>query len=87
VNDTTTANQTIDWLLQHFEVSTVDKATLIHARKLRLKDFEDAVVTSVAVRDKRDLIISRNTADFSTSPIKAISPTDFLKIIHARKKV
>jgi len=85
--DAATANQTVDWLLQHFEVSAVDKATLLQARKLKLKDFEDAVVASVAVRDKCDLIISRNTADFSTSPIKAISPANFLEILRVWKKV
>jgi predicted nucleic acid-binding protein len=85
--DTATANQTVDWLLEHFEVSAVDKATLLHARKLKLKDFEDAVVASIAVRDSCDYIISRNAMDFSASPIKTISPTDFLKIFQARKKV
>jgi predicted nucleic acid-binding protein len=85
--DTATASQTVDWLLQHFEVSAVDKSTLLHARKLKLKDFEDAVVASVAVQDGCDFIISRNAMDFSASPVKAISPADFLKIIHARKKV
>jgi predicted nucleic acid-binding protein len=79
--DTATANQTVDWLLQHFEVPAVDKSTLLDARKLKLKDFEDAVVASVAVRDVCDYIISRNAADFSASPVKAISPADILKIL------
>jgi predicted nucleic acid-binding protein len=79
--DTATANQTVDWLLQHFEVPAVDKRTLLDARKLKLKDFEDAVVASVAVRDGCDYIISRNAADFSASPVKAIPPADILKIL------
>jgi predicted nucleic acid-binding protein len=84
--DTATASQTMDWLLQHFDVPMADKNTLLHARKLKLKDFEDAVVASVAVRDKCDCIISRNAMDFSASPVKTISPADFLKILYARKK-
>ncbi len=84
--DTVTASQTVDWLLQHFDVPMADKTTLLHARKLKLKDFEDAVVASVAVRDKCDFIISRNAADFSASPVKAISPADFLAILHPKKK-
>lgn len=43
-NDTATADQTVDWLLRHFKVPAVDKFTLIRARSLKLKDFEDAVV-------------------------------------------
>jgi predicted nucleic acid-binding protein len=85
--NTTAACQTVDWLLQHFEVPTVDKTTLIHARKLKLKDFEDAVVASVAVRNMCDYIISRNVADFSASPVKAISPADFLKNFDVWKKM
>jgi len=85
--DTATASQTVDWLLQHFEVPAVDKTTLLHARKLKLKDFEDAVVASVAVRDVCDYVISRNAADFSVSPVKAISPTNFLIVLHSQKKV
>ena len=84
--DTTTAGHAVDWLLQHFDVPMADKGTLLHARKLKLKDFEDAVVASVAVRDGCDFIISRNAVDFSVSPIKAISPVDFLAILHSKKK-
>jgi predicted nucleic acid-binding protein len=83
--DTATANQTVDWLLQHFNVPMADKAILVQARSLPLNDFEDAVVASVAVRDQCDFIISRNVADFSVSPVKAISPTDFLAILHPKK--
>jgi len=85
--DTATANKTVDWLLQHFNVPIADKGTLLHARKLKLKDFEDAVVASVAAREVCDYIISRNSADFSDSPVEAISPAEFLKNLHARKKV
>jgi len=85
--DTATASQTVDWLLKHFDVPMADKHTLLHARSLKLKDFEDAVVASVAARHGCDFIVSRNAVDFSASPAKAISPADFLKILSARKKV
>ena len=83
---TSTANQTVDWLLKHFDVPEADKNTLLQARKLKLGDFEDAVVASVAARRGCDFIVSRNAADFSTSPVKAISPADFLKLLPVRKK-
>ncbi len=71
---------------QHFDVPMADKATLLHARKLKLKDFEDAVVASVAARHGCDFIISRNAVDFSGSPVKTISPSGFLTILHPKKK-
>ena len=82
-----TASQTVDWLFQHFEIPAVNKNTLVEARRLGLKDFEDAVVASVAAQQGCDWIVSRNAVDFSASPVKAISPADFLKILHAQKKV
>jgi len=84
--DTAIASQTVDWLLQHFDVPIADKNTLLHARKLNLKDFEDAVVASVAARHEREFIVSQNVVDFSTSPVKAISPADYLAILHPKKK-
>jgi predicted nucleic acid-binding protein len=83
--DTAAASQTVDWLLKHFDVPMADKRTLVHARSLKLEDFEDAVVVSVAARHKCDFIVSRNAADFAGSPIKAISPAEFLKILHPEK--
>ena len=37
------AEQTVDWLLAHFEVAVADKTILLRARQLPLADFEDAV--------------------------------------------
>lgn len=83
--NTSTANQTVDWLLQHFEIPAADKAILMHARTLQFSDFEDAVVAAIAAKYGCDYIVSRNAADFNSSPIKAISPADFLQILQTRK--
>jgi predicted nucleic acid-binding protein len=40
------AAQSIDWLLQHFEVAAADKRVLVQARALPMNDFEDAVFAS-----------------------------------------
>ena len=42
-------------------------------------DFEDAVLTETAKREKFDLILTRNVKDFVKSEIKAVSPSDFLE--------
>jgi hypothetical protein len=52
-----------------------------------LKDFEDAVVASVAARQGCDVIVSRNAVDFSASPVRAISPADFLKMFDAQRNI
>lgn len=76
------ADQTIDWLLAHFDVAVADKAVLLHARQLPLADFEDAVVASLAQASQCDHVVTRNVSDFVGSPIPALTPTDFL-LIHS----
>jgi predicted nucleic acid-binding protein len=72
------ADQTIDWLLAHFEVAVADKSVLRRARQLSLADFEDAVVASLAEAGRCDHVVTRNVSDFACSPVSALTPTDFL---------
>ena len=72
------AEQTVDWLLAHFEVAIADKAVLRRARQLPLADFEDAVVASLAQAGQCDHVVTRNVSDFAGSPVPALTPTDFL---------
>jgi predicted nucleic acid-binding protein len=50
------------------------------AIKLEFSDFEDAVICATAIREKANYILTRNTEDFAKSPVKAITPADFLKL-------
>jgi hypothetical protein len=75
------ANQTIDGLLAGFEIHSTDKTNFKRARQLPLKDFEDAVVASVAEATGSEYIVTRNVADFAGSPVPAITPTEFLEAI------
>jgi hypothetical protein len=75
------ADQTVDWLLSHFEVGAADKAILRRARQMSLADFEDAVVSSVAEAAHCDYVVTRNVSDFTGSPVPAITPTDFLAVL------
>ena len=45
-----------------------------------MSDFEDALVASIAERCQMEYIITRNTKDYTESPVKAITPEDFLKL-------
>ena len=81
---TAAANQTVDWLLEYFDVPSADKSVLVRARALLLRDFEDAVVASVAEKHQCDYIVTRNVPDFAGSPISAVSPNDFVRLIRNR---
>ena len=45
------------------------------------EDIEDRLQVECAREVNADYIITRNITDFSTSPIKAILPTDFLDMV------
>ncbi len=78
-----TANQTVEWMLSHFEIGGADKATFQNARQLPVNDFEDAVVASVARSANCDYIVTLNVSDFAGSPVPAVTPADFLKLFAA----
>jgi predicted nucleic acid-binding protein len=50
------------------------------AIRLNFSDFEDGVVAATAARENADYLITRNTNDFTKSPVPAMSPADFLKL-------
>ena len=76
---TTLANETIDGLLADFDIHPVSKPDFQRARQMPLKDFEDAVVAAVAEAGGSQYIVTRNGADFSGSPVPAITPAEFLE--------
>ena len=51
---------------------------LYSAKKLEFSDFEDAVVSTIAQRERAEYIITRNKDDFSKSIVPAVTPTEFL---------
>jgi predicted nucleic acid-binding protein len=72
------ADETVDWLLDRFEVASCDKAVFLRARLLAFRDFEDAVLAALAEREKCAAVVTRNTADFASSPVSAVTPSEFL---------
>ena len=52
-----------------------------NAFSLPIRDFEDAVITSVAEAIAAQYIVTNNTKHFLHSPIPAISSEDFLNIV------
>ena len=72
------ADTLVDWVLAHLEIVPQDRAQFIRARNLRFDDFEDAALASAAEAAGCKLIITRNVADFGTSPVPAVTPEEFL---------
>ena len=72
------AEAAMDRVLRHFQIGNLEAAGWQKARRLPFTDFEDAVVATVAEATASTFIVTRNTDDFSGSPVPAITPSDFL---------
>lgn len=72
------ANEVVDWLCRQFEIGTAGRQEFMRARGLHLADFEDAVVCAIAEACGCNGIVTRNLGDFTGSPVRPISPQEFL---------
>jgi len=63
------ANEVIDIMLTSFTVAPISQKTFRRARELNAVDFEDSVVMAIT---------TRNSKDFLKSPIRTLSPSEFL---------
>ena len=68
-------------LLQNLHVARVTDDVIRAALQSFMIDFEDAVTSEAAKVAGAEIIVTRNTSDFTTSSIPAILPEEFLKII------
>jgi predicted nucleic acid-binding protein len=53
---------------------------LLRAIELPMTDFEDAMIVALAESAGATHIVTRNTADFRKSPVKAVTPEDFVRL-------
>lgn len=68
-------------LIELLEIITVGREQCLDALELPMTDFEDALLASCAKTWDASCIVTRNIKDFVDSPIKALSPSDFVKNI------
>ncbi len=72
------ADELVDWLCGQFEIGAAGRRVFMRARGLPFADFEDAVVCAVAEVCGCDGIVTRNLGDFIRSPVRPLSPEEFL---------
>jgi predicted nucleic acid-binding protein len=76
-----TAKEAIKHMLQIYCVATVTDTDIYHALDLTWDDFEDSVPFTVGESLSADYIVTRNTQDFSSSHIPAVTPEQFMQIL------
>jgi predicted nucleic acid-binding protein len=73
------AREFIADLLRFVIVASGGTSVVRHALTLPMGDFEDALQVAAALTGDAQFIITRNLADYRSSPLMALTPTSFLK--------
>jgi predicted nucleic acid-binding protein len=68
----------VQTLLTSVTLSDVLAKDVTDSFNLPMSDFEDALLAQCAKRLRTDYIVTRNIEDFINSPVKPITPDDFL---------
>lgn len=76
--NTKRADELVDWLCNRLEIGTAGRQEFARARGLPIADFEDAVACAIAEVCGCDAIVTRNLGDFARSPLRSMSPQEFL---------
>lgn len=79
IQDKSQLTQTVQNLLGIVDIADTLKSDILKAFQLAFDDYEDAVQARCARRIKADYIITRNTSDFTHSPVPVRTPESFLK--------
>lgn len=72
-------------LLRMVEVASTGTADARRALELPMADLEDAFQAAAALAWRADVIVTRNVRDFRRSPVRALTPSVFLKQIGAER--
>ncbi len=72
------ARELLSRLLQRLQVASVTDEVIRQALQSSIADFEDAVTSAAANVEGLEMIVTRNTSDFITSSVPAITPEEFL---------
>ena len=70
-------------LLKLVSVAPVDHDTILKCLALGWSDFEDALQMLCAVTAGADYVITRNTKDFKSGSIPAVTPSELLAILQS----
>ena len=66
-------------LMKSFRIAPVDGTILKAAMQLPMKDYEDAVQVVSGEAQNVDVIITRDLKDYANSPIRALTPGEFVR--------
>jgi predicted nucleic acid-binding protein len=84
-SDRTQARKFVGELVAGFDIAAVGGLEVARGLELPLADFEDALVAAAAESAAATHIVTRNLRDFRKSPVKAVTPEDFMRTVAPRR--
>lgn len=79
------AKEVLETLSRIVTIADVQASDIQSALNSAMTDFEDAVVDAVAERYGASYTLTRNTKDYKSSQVPAITPADYLKKLSVNK--
>ena len=67
-------------LIEGTDIARLDNTEVKRALALPMADFEDALIAAAAESAGATHIVTRNVADFRKSPVKAVTPEEFIRL-------
>ena len=75
---------TFNKLLYVFDMASLNKSDVIAAvNNESFADLEDSMQNEASVSSGIDYIVTRNCKDFENATVPAVTPEEFLKLVHA----
>lgn len=81
LHDTDLSKDTMSKLYELFHILDVTSGDFHAALTSGVKDYEDAIVSACASRNRMDYIVTRNIKDYERSKVKALLPDELLKLV------
>jgi predicted nucleic acid-binding protein len=78
--DAAEAKEAIQKLTDHLKLLDLISSDVENVLRSEVSDYEDALLTFQAQRQKVDFIVTRNEKDFKQSRVSAISPKEFIEL-------
>lgn len=74
------AREFIADLIEGTDIARLDNTEVKRALTLPMADFEDALIAAAAASAGATHIVTRNLADFRKSPVRAVTPEEFMRL-------
>ena len=75
------ARSALRQLLELFDIAPVNRSVLDRALDMKMRDYEDAVISAAGELVCAEAVVTRNSKDFVKCPLRVFQPDEFLTVL------